>query len=351
MQNPDLTETNFIGTTCFIDENGKKLDFIDKEEKILIVNFPGSGMSFSSKNTEEIINKARQANLATKDLILEGHPQLNLDNCSFLTAVYENKADKAVKEYNDNGTIHSQAIFDQLVFPLITKNPDQTFNNLRRLIFRGHCFGGMVISELETLLKNKLCQQRFSQEQIKKILSAPKAFLSSPALQLDKYPQHFQTTAIVNNSDRTITGTDYCGEKLKTDIQKLTDFKEEDLIFLKARRIAELQFIPKLPPLKTHDIDQGNLHLRVCNHTFAFENYQELEKDVKNHITSKKQDATNKETFIKYLKKKLNGHEFNLLPDSLRQYFANHLTNAILTEQNSKTPFISKNTLNIYFHR
>ena len=113
---------------------------------------------------------------------------------------------KAIKEYNDgDNNTHSNEIFEQVLKPMIVdKDYNKTLDNLSRVIFRGHCFGCMVIAELENLLETKLKEQ-FNDAECKELLSAPQALISSPALQLDKYPKYFETTAIVNNSDRTIT--------------------------------------------------------------------------------------------------------------------------------------------------
>ena len=75
---------------------------------------------------------------------------------------------------------------------------------MKNLFLRGHCFGCVVISQLEHLLKEKLEQNKFDKEQVKHLLSLPKAFISSPALSLQNYTQHFKTIAIVNISDKTI---------------------------------------------------------------------------------------------------------------------------------------------------
>ncbi len=338
----DIEETNFIGRTYFIYESGKQTDTLNQGEQILIVNFPGSGMCLSSKNKSEVDNSAVRANEATKKLILDVDPLFKLDDCSFYTAVYENKADKAIKEYNDEGKIHAKAIFGQVISQMITDNYNQTFRALNRLIFRGHCFGAMVISELESLLEKRLKEKlelgTFNQKQIDSLLSAPKALISSPALKINKYPKHFQTTAIINNSDRTITNEEYCGEELKRDLRKLANFEENDLISLKARRIVDLKFLPKLPDIKISNTVKNNIHFSVCNRTPLPINYMELEEDVKKHMASKSLDMTNREDYIKYLKKKLNGHEFNFLPSDLQKYFSNRFKNAILIARNSALP-------------
>ena len=331
----DMEETDFIGKTYFIDENGKQVDALNYRGKILIVNFPGSGMCLSSKNRQEVNNSASRANDATKKLILENNSLFQLGNCSFYTAVYENKADKAIKEYNDENKIHTEAIFEQVVSSMISDNYNQTHQALSCLIFRGHCFGAMVISELEVLLEKRLQQSQFNQKQIKDLLSAPKVLISSPALKISKYPKYFQTVAIVNNSDRTITSEENCGEELKRDLMKLANFEESDLVFLKARRVANLGFLPKLPDIKISYIVKDNICFSVCNHAPLPESYKELEEDIKKHMASKGLDTADNECYLKYLKKKLNGHEFNFLPVDQQKYFSNSLKNAILTARNS----------------
>ena len=70
--------------------------------------------------------------------------------------------------------------------------------------------------------------------------------------------------------------------------------------------------------------------------------YHELETDIKKHMETKGITQTDNETYIKYLKKRLNGHEFNLLPDELKTPFAQQLKNAVLSARN---PTYSPNLL------
>ena len=74
-----MEETDFIGKTYFIDENGRQVDSFNYRGKILIVNFPGSGMCLSSKNRQKVDNSANRVNDATKKLILENNPLFQLE--------------------------------------------------------------------------------------------------------------------------------------------------------------------------------------------------------------------------------------------------------------------------------
>ena len=67
----------------------------------------------------------------------------------------------------------------------------------------------------------------------------------------------------------------------------------------------------------------------------AIDAVKELEEDIKKHMASKGLDTADNECYLKYLKKKLNGHEFNFLPVDQQKYFSNSLKNAILTARNS----------------
>lgn len=330
----DKQEISNIGTTCFVGNNKQLHDTIKQDGTILIINFPGSGMNFRDKDKSSAINYAHNANTNTKELILQTSPQFKLDDCSFYTAIYEKKTDEAIVEYNNQSKIHSQSIFEQVIAPLVSDNYQDTYNKLNHLIFRGHCFGTMVIAELETLLKKDLQQKNFSAKQMAQLLSAPKAIISSPALQIDKYPQYFQTTAIANNSDRNITNEEYCGEKLKEDLRQLADFTPADLVFLKARRLANTKFIPPLPEIKTASVRKDNIHFFICNRIILPRKYHELETEIKQHMETKGIGQTDNDTYIKYLKKRLNGHEFNLLPDELKTPFAQQLKNAVLSARN-----------------
>ena len=189
-------ETNFIGKTRFYDEAGNIVESLNQEAKVLVINFPGSGMIFNDKVEDEVKKSAIETCEATQKILSKNEEPLS--QAFVCTAVYENKADKAIKEYNEeNNNTHSNEIFEQILKPMIIEGDyDKTLDNLSRVIFRGHCFGCMVIAELENLLETKLKEQ-FNEVQCKNLLSAPQALISSPALQLDKYPKYFPTISLV----------------------------------------------------------------------------------------------------------------------------------------------------------
>lgn len=339
-------ETNFIGKTRFYDKAGNIVESLNQEGKVLVINFPGSGMTFNGKDEDKVRKSAIDTCKETEKLL----PQNALSQAFVCTAVYENKADKAIKEYNEeNNNTHSNEIFEQILKPMIIEGDyDKTLDNLSRVIFRGHCFGCMVIAELENLLENLLetkLKEQFNEVQCKNLLSAPQALISSPALQLDKYPKYFETTAIVNNSDRTITNKDYCGDRLKQDLLKLAEFDKKDLIFfdkeeilfdekdlilLNAQKIKETRFIPKeLPDIKTSDKQQNNVHFFISNRAELPETYNEMQRRIEGRIGTKKNDDTSYEDkYLKQVKKNIGGHEYFFLPAGLKSEFSNSFRNA-----------------------
>lgn len=317
-------ETNFIGKTRFYDDSGNVVESFNQDRKIFVINFPGSGMTFKGKDEDNVKKSAVETCKETKKLL----PQ---DALAFVcTAVYENKADKAIKEYNEeNNNTHSNEIFEQILKPMIIEGDyDKTLDNLSRVIFRGHCFGCMVIAELENLLETKLKEQ-FNDAECKELLSAPQALISSPALQLDKYPKYFQTTAIVNNSDKTITGEDYCGDRLKQDLRELAGFDEKDLILLKAEKIMEKGIPKELPDIKTSDKQQNNVHFFISNRAKLPSTYGEMKTRIEGRIGTKENDDTSYEDkYIKQVKKNIGGHEYFFLPDQLKSEFKTSFENA-----------------------
>lgn len=342
-------ETNFIGKTRFYNKAGNIVESLNQEGKVLVINFPGSGMTFNGK--DEVKESAVETCKETEKLL----PQ---DALAFVcTAVYENKADKAIKEYNEeNNNTHSNEIFEQILKPMIIEGDyDKTLDNLNRVIFRGHCFGCMVIAELENLLETKLKEQ-FNEVQCKNLLSAPQALISSPALQLDKYPKYFETTAIVNNSDRTITNKDYCGDRLKQDLLKLAEFDKKDLIFfdkeeilfdekdlillkaqdimnvlksLNAGEIKDDSVIPDVPDIKTSDKQQNNVHFFISNRAELPSTYGEMKTRIEGRIgTKKNDDISYDEKYLKQVKKNIGGHEYFFLPAGLKSEFKTSFENA-----------------------
>lgn len=324
-------ETNFIGKTRFYDDSGNVVESLNQDRKIFVINFPGSGMTFNGKDEDNVKKSAVETCEATKKLLPQDEESLS--QAFVCTAVYENKADKAIKEYNEeNNNTHSNEIFEQILKPMIIEGDyDKTLDNLSRVIFRGHCFGCMVIAELENLLETKLKEQ-FNEVQCKNLLSAPQALISSPALQLDKYPKYFQTTAIVNNSDRTITNEEYCGDRLKQDLQKLAKFDEKDLISresLKARKIMETGVIPKVPQIKMSEKQQNNVHFIISNRAELPSTYNEMQTCIENRIgTKENDDISYDKKYLKQVKKNIGGHEYFFLPAELKSKFSTSFRNA-----------------------
>jgi len=321
-------ETNFIGKTRFYDDSGNVVESLNQDREIFVINFPGSGMTFNGKDEDNVKKSAVETCEATKRLLPQDEESLS--QAFVCTAVYENKADKAIKEYNEeNNNTHSNEIFEQILKPMIIEGDyDKTLDNLSRVIFRGHCFGCMVIAELENLLETKLKEQ-FNEVQCKNLLSAPQALISSPALQLDKYPKYFQTTAIVNNSDRTITNEEYCGDRLKQDLQKLAKFDEKDLISLKARKIMETGVIPKVPQIKMSEKQQNNVHFIISNRAELPSTYNEMQTCIENRIgTKENDDISYDKKYLKQVKKNIGGHEYFFLPAELKSKFSTSFRNA-----------------------
>ena len=126
------------------------------------------------QNENKVKEGAKNTCSATKSLLPQNKQSLN--QAFVCTAVYENKADKAIKEYNEeNNNTHSAEIFKQVLEPMIVEGDyDKTLSNLSRVIFRGHCFGTMVIAEMEKLLEAKLEEKNLIKLSVKNYYRHPK---------------------------------------------------------------------------------------------------------------------------------------------------------------------------------
>ena len=154
-------EVNTVGNTFFVDLNGEKTDAITSTNDIIVLNFPGSGMAVNrdykkelsddklNERIEKCKENAKTASEKTKELISG-----NKVNAKFYTAVYEYKADLVIDDYNTTETPDCDAtkdIFNKTIAPLLSDNFEKTKANLNKLFLRGHCFGTVVISQLEHL--------------------------------------------------------------------------------------------------------------------------------------------------------------------------------------------------------
>ena len=367
-------EVNTIGNTFFVDLDGKKVDTITPTNDIIVLNFPGSGMAINRKYGEEISfdrvekckENAKTVSEKTKELISE-----DTVNAKFYTAVYKYKADLVIDDYNTTETPDCNAtkdIFNKTIAPFLSDNFEKTKANLNKLFLRGHCFGTVVISQLEHLLEEKL-KTAFDDKQVEELLHLPKAFISSPALSLENYPKHFQTTAIVNISDRTIASGEGWRDELKVELEKLTGFNRDKRLSLKKTKDVIKNENYNLEPIETEDIsskiNRDNVKLYVSNRANFPRNFEELKENIKKK-TNEELKAKNKnifsdeafdvivkswkycvdenqkmpencENFDKKVKKWLKGHEYFCLPKELKDKF----------EQNLKDEFnkIQKNSM------
>lgn len=371
-------EVNTIGNTFFVDLDGKKVDAIAPINDIIVLNFPGSGMAvnrdykkeLSDNKLKERVEKckenAKTASEKTKELISE-----DTVNAKFYTAVYKYKADLVIDDYNTTETPDcnvTKDIFNKTIAPFLSDNFEKTKANLNKLFLRGHCFGTVVISQLEYLLEEKL-KIAFDDKQVEELLRLPKAFISSPALSLENYPKHFQTTAIVNISDRTIASGEGWRDELKAELEKLTGFnRNKRLSFKKTKDVIKNENY-NLVPIETEDIssklNRDNVKLYVSNRANFPKNFEELKGNIKNK-TNEELKAKNKniysdeafdviekswkycveenqkmpencEDFDKKVKKWLKGHEYFCLPKELKDKFEQNLKKDFNKVQNSNT--------------
>ena len=113
-------ETNFIGKTRFYDKAGNIVESLNQEGKVLVINFPGSGMTFNGKDEDNVKKSAVETCKKTEELLPQDDKSSS--QAFVCTAVYENKADKAIKEYNEeNNNTHSNEIFEQILKPMKTQ--------------------------------------------------------------------------------------------------------------------------------------------------------------------------------------------------------------------------------------
>lgn len=331
IQTNDEKEKDWIGNTFFVGENGNKFDKIVPDNYIIVLNFPGSGMALSTHDEEKLKKDAQNASNKTKELFTKSSDI----HVHVFTAVYENKADLLIHKYNTQDKIGDieetcnpvKDIFNKTIALLLSENYYQTEKNLKNLFLRGHCFGCVVISQLEHLLKEKLEQNKFDKEQVKHLLSIPKAFISSPALSLQNYPQHFKTIAIVNISDKTIankrkkdTPENIWRRNLKTELEKATNFTKDDMLPFEDTKDVIQDANYKLPDIKVKPIKNltySNVDLYISNRGNFPQNFYKLKESIKKRIG---QEYT-EETFDKQVKKWLKGHEYIFLPKELTDIF------------------------------
>ncbi|MGN0929291.1 MAG: hypothetical protein ACI4N3_01485 [Alphaproteobacteria bacterium] len=352
-------EKDWIGNTFFVGLNGEKVDKItSNSNEIIVLNFPGSGMAISHTGEEKCMRDAKNATEKTKQMI-----SVSSVNAKFFTAVYENKADVLIHKYNNMDNIENvedvcnpvKDIFNKTISPLLSDDYYVVAKNLNKLFLRGHCFGTVVVSQLEHLLKEKLKQTKFNEKQIEHLLSLPKVFISSPALSLENYPKYFKTTAIVNISDKTIAGggkkdtlENIWRRNLRENLEEISGFIKEYRLPLKEEKDVITEGNYSLPNIEVRKVDKKypNIKLYISNRGNFPNNFDELKKSIKsrmgidenekeafesivkiweNYIKSSDEEKTGMpklcEAFNKQVKKWLKGHEYFFLPDELKQQF------------------------------
>lgn len=286
-----------------------------KPGEMIMINLPGNGTSLTDdmgnpKNENEIKTNAENGRNEffrfMNGLHFEDCPDNNIKmrrkDAQTLACYYSRKVNGFVEEYNETGQVHeSLKPFADLFDDLISKDGkkisvEEATQNMRNVVLRGHCFGTLVISELEQYLHAKLETLGYSDTECTKILSAPTAIFSSSPVDIEKQPKYFKVVAYANCNDGFLP-------KLKgvPDYKAMAGFSQED-VNSEERKIKEIKLENK-----------PNYRLIVCS-SLEFPSLAEL----KEFIRDRHDNLTEKE-IGQHIATIYRGHAFSAISDILKK--------------------------------
>jgi len=286
-----------------------------KPGKMVMINLPGNGTSLTDdaghpKNEDEIKTNAengrsdffRFVNGLDFENCADENMKMRRKDAQTLACYYSRKVNAFVEEYNETGELHeSLKPFADLFDDLISKDGqkisvEEAAQNMRNVVLRGHCFGTLVISELEQYLHEKLETLGYNEAECARILSAPTAIFSSSPVDIEKQPKYFKVVAYANCNDGFLP-------RLKgvPDYKAMAGFSQKD-VDSEERKIKEIKLENK-----------PNYRLIVCS-SLEFPSLVEL----KEFIRDRHDNLTEKE-IGQHIATIYRGHAFSAISDILKK--------------------------------
>lgn len=278
--------------------------------KMVMINLPGNATSLTDNDgnpqdeskIRDVANQGKRDFFEFINKFGEDKIKMTSRNAETVACYYSRKVNHLIEEYNETGNLHeSFAPFADLFDDLISKDGkkisvEEATKNMRNVVLRGHCFGTLVISELEQYLHIKLAGLGYNDEECAQILSAPTAIFSSSPVAIEKQPRYFKVVAYANCADKFIPTLEGV-----PNYRELAGFSEDD-VASEARKIKEIKIENK-----------PNYRLIVCS-SLEFPSLAELKEFVRDRLDHPSEKAIGLE-----IQKIYRGHAFSAISDILEK--------------------------------
>lgn len=191
-----------------IDENRNPVDLSNEDpNKIWIFNLQGKNLSLkaSGGNLDRVLQNAAASIEGLKKRL--EHMGEDLSNCRIFGAYYSETDRKHVIDYNNNGVINpgvtalAESIIQMKVGSDKRLPASAVAKGMGSVMYVGHCYGGMLVSSMESALDKGLRRRGYSQEESAETLTKSKAILTNVPLELKRQPKYFDTFSFKNCSD------------------------------------------------------------------------------------------------------------------------------------------------------
>lgn len=275
--------------------------------KMILINFPGNGTSLTDNDgnpkDEKIIREsAKAAGQNFVDFVSESR-HFGEDECQVVSCYYSHKVNSLIEGYNSKGIIDKGIEkFAGIFEDLISKDGRriglaEAKRNMGCVLLRGHCFGTLVIAELEKALRCKMMSLGYSKNDRREILEAVSVISSSSPVALDRQPEDFKVVAYANSADTLIPTI-----KGSPNYQREAGFSNEE-VASEQRQVKEVSVR-----------NRKRYQLFVCSSLEA-PSEQELAQKYKSE-----HEEWEAARILKHIKQALNGHAWNaLLGSSLKE--------------------------------
>jgi len=281
-----------------------------KPGKMIMINLPGNATSLTDdagnpkdeEKIKEIANEGKNDFFEFINQDTQSDMRMNTHNAETVACYYSRKVNHLIEEYNETGQLHeSFAPFADIFDDLISKDGQklslkEATDNMRNVVLRGHCFGTLVISELEHYLFTKLTDLGYDTDECAQILSAPTAIFSSSPVDIDKQPTYFKVVAYANCADKFIPTI-----KGSPNYKKLAGFSDEDVVS-DERKIKKLKMGNK-----------PNYRLLVCS-SLEFPSVSELREFIVNRLNNPSEKDIARE-----MQKIYKGHAMSAISNILKK--------------------------------
>ena len=191
------------------------------------------------------------------------------------------------------------SLFEDILWPLIQKNMErisfeEVANNFKKVVFRGHCMGSLLVTNLGNLLVEKMRELRYSADEIRDLTYNIKVIFTSSIVLPHEIEANFDIYSFINLGDNELFK--YAGE----------DWRANLMYMIGAKKYPDE---PTVGTLQANNIDFVLLSSHLDNVT-----KQELEAEVRQANEANDRDRAKK------LEKVLLGHAWSLIVHPYRKF-------------------------------